>query len=92
MRNEEPNRTDPPPGSTGDLAADVGASLGWLRVHPERRLEDPVEDRSGARRGQELAAALSRESELAKGFADARFGLLGDQGHVELRRLCGRPC
>ena len=48
MRNEEPTRTDPPPGSTGDLAADVGASL-------------------------------SRESELA-------------EGHVELRRLCSRPC
>jgi hypothetical protein len=40
MRNEEPTRTDPPPGSTGDLAADVGASLGWLWAHPERRLED----------------------------------------------------
>jgi len=48
MRNEEPTRTDPPPGSTGDLAAGVGGSL-------------------------------SRESELAEGFA-------------ELRRLCGRPC
>jgi hypothetical protein len=48
MRNEKPTRTDPPPGSTGDLAADVGASL-------------------------------SPESELA-------------EGHVELRRLCGRPC
>jgi len=48
MRNEEPTRTDPPPGFTGDLAADLGASL-------------------------------SRESELA-------------EGHVELRRLCGRPC
>jgi hypothetical protein len=48
MRNEKPTRTDPPPGSTGDLAADVGASL-------------------------------SRESELA-------------EGHVELRRLCSRPC
>jgi hypothetical protein len=35
---------------------------------------------------------LSRESGLAEGFADVRFGLLGDQGHVELRRLCGRPC
>jgi hypothetical protein len=48
VRNEEPTRTDPLPGSTGDLAADVGASL-------------------------------SRESELA-------------DCHVELRRLCGRPC
>jgi hypothetical protein len=87
MRNEEPTRTDPPPGSTGDLAADLGASLGWLRAHLERWLED----RSGARREQELAASLSRESELA-GFADARFVLLGDLGHVELRRLSGRPC
>ena len=39
-----------------------------------------------------FGAVLSRESELAKGFADARFGLLGDLGHVELRRLYGRPC
>ena len=75
MRKEEPTRTDPPPGFTGDLAADLGASLGRLRAHPARRLED----RSGARREQERAAALSRESELA-------------EGHVELRRLCGRPC
>jgi len=80
MRNEEPTRTDPPPGFTGDLAADLGASL-------------------------------SRESELAEGFADARFALLVDlaaatevelttaaralssqaaHGHVELRRLYGR--
>jgi hypothetical protein len=92
MRNEEPNRTDPLPGFTGDLAADLGASLGWLGAYPKRRLEDPVEDRSRARRGQELAAALSRESELAEGFADERLVLLGDQGHVELRRLCSRPC
>jgi hypothetical protein len=49
VRNEEPTRSDPPPpGFTGDLAADVGTSL-------------------------------SRESELA-------------DCHVELRRLCGRPC
>ncbi len=49
MGNEEPTRSsDPPPGSTGDLAAGFGASL-------------------------------SRESELA-------------DCHVELRRLCGRPC
>jgi hypothetical protein len=61
MRNEEPTRTDPPPGSTGDLAAGFGA-------------------------------ALSRESELAEGFADARLVLLAAQGHVELRRLYGRPC
>ena len=88
MRNEEPNGTDPPPGFTGDLAADVGTSLGGMRVHPERRLED----RSGARRGQELAAVLSRESELAEGFADTRLVLLAAQGHVELRRLYGRPC
>ena len=45
MRNEEPIRTDPLPGSTGDLAAGFGASLGWLRAHPERWLEDPVEAR-----------------------------------------------
>ena len=88
MRKEEPTRTDPPPGFTGDLAADLGASLGRLWVHPERWLED----RSGARREQERAAALSRESELAEGFADARFVLLGDLGHVEQRRLSGRPC
>ena len=92
MRKEEPTRTDPPPGFTGDLAADVGTSLGGMRAHPERRLEDPVEGRSGARRGQQLAAALSRESELAEGFADTRLVLLGDLGHVELRRLSGRPC
>jgi hypothetical protein len=93
MRNEEPTRSsDPPPGFTGDLAADVGTSLGGMRAHPERRLEDPVEGRSGARRGQQLAAALSRESELAEGFADTRLVLLGDLGHVELRRLSGRPC
>ena len=79
MRNEEPTRTDPPPGFTGDLAADVGTSLGGMRAHPERRLEG----RSGARREQELAAALSSESELAEGFADARF---------VSRRLDGRPC
>ena len=93
MRNEEPNRSsDPPPGFTGDLAADVGTSLGGMKAHPERRFEDSVEDRSGARREQERAAALSRESELAEGFADARFVLLGDLGHVEQRRLSGRPC
>jgi hypothetical protein len=61
MRNEEPTRTDPPPGSTGDLAAGFGA-------------------------------VLSRESELAEGFADARLVLLGNLGDVEPRRLCGRPC
>ena len=90
MRNEEPNRSSdpPPPGFTGDLAADVGTSLGGLWAHPERRLKD----RSGARREQERAAALSRGSELAEGFADARFALLVDLGHVELRRLYGRPC
>jgi len=89
MGNEEPTRSsDPPPGFTGDLAADLGASLGRLRAHPARRLED----RSGARREQERAAALSRESELAEGFADTRLVLLGDLGHVELRRLSGRPC
>ena len=44
MRNEEPTRTDPPPVLTGDLEADAAASLGWLRAHPERWLEDPVED------------------------------------------------
>jgi hypothetical protein len=40
----------------------------------------------------DVGTALSRESELAEGFADARFVLLGDLGHVELRRLSGRPC
>ena len=45
MRNEEPTRSsDPPPGFTGDLAADVGTSLGGMRAHPERRHEDRVED------------------------------------------------
>jgi hypothetical protein len=44
MRNEEPTRTDPPPALTGDLAADAAASLGWLWTHPERWLEDSVED------------------------------------------------
>jgi hypothetical protein len=92
MRNEEPICSDPPPGFTGDLVADVGASLGWLWAHPERRLEDPVEDRFEARRAQELATALSRESEFAEGFADARLPLLADLGHVELRRLSSRPC
>jgi hypothetical protein len=62
MHNEEPTRSsDPPPGSTGDLAADLGASL-------------------------------SRESELAEDFAEARLVLQAVQGHVERRRLCGRPC
>ena len=85
MRNEEPTRSsDPPPGFTGDLAADVGTSLGGMRAHPERRFEDSVEDRSRAQREQELAASLSRESELAEPAAAT--------GHVELRRLCGRPC
>ena len=77
MRNEEPTRSsDPPPGFTGDLAADVGTSLGWMRAHPERRFEG----RSGARREQELAAASEGEPTTAA------------LGHVELRRLCGRPC
>ena len=85
MRNEEPTRSsDPPPGFTGDLAADVGTSLGGMRAHPERRLED----RSGARREQELAAAS--ESELTTA-ARARSSQAA-QGHIELRRLCGRPC
>jgi hypothetical protein len=84
MRNEEPTRADPPPGFTGDLAADVGTSLGGMRAHPERRLED----RSGARREQELAAAS--ESELTTA-ARARSSQAA-QGHIELRRLCGRPC
>ena len=84
MRKEEPTRTDPPPGFTGDLAADLGASLGRLRAHPARRLED----RSGARREQELAAAS--ESELTTGAR--ALSSQAAQGHVELRRLCGRPC
>jgi hypothetical protein len=86
MRNEEPTRADPPPGFTGDLAADVGASL--VRAHPERRLEDPVEDCSGARRGQELAAAT--EGELTT--AVRAMSSPATQGHIELCRLCGRPC
>ena len=84
MRNEEPTRTDPLPGSTGDLAAGFGASFGWLRAHPERRLED----RSGARREQELAAAS--DGELTTGAR--ALSSQASQGHVELRRLCGRPC
>jgi hypothetical protein len=85
MRNEEPTRSsDPPPGSTGDLAADVGTSLGGMRANPERRLED----RSVARREQELAAAS--EGELTTG---ARvLSSQAAQNHVELRRLRGRPC
>ena len=79
MRNEEPTCTDPPPGFTGDVAADVGASPGWLWVHPGRPLEDPVEDRPGAGRGRELAAALPPGSEPGQGF-------------VKLRRLYGHPC
>ena len=89
MGNEEPTRSsDPPPGFTGDLAADVGTSLGGMRAHPERRLEDPVEGRSGARREQELAAAS--ESELTTGAR--ALSSQAAQGHVELRRLSGRPC
>ena len=88
MRNEEPTRTDPPPGFTGDLAADVGTSLGGMRAHPERRLEGPVEDRSGARREQELAAAT--EGEFTTGAR--ALSSQASQGHVEPRRLCGRPC
>jgi hypothetical protein len=88
MRNEEPTRSDPPPGFTGDLAADVGASLEWLWANPERRLEDPVEDRSGARRGQELAAAT--EGEFTTGAR--ALSSQATQGHVEPRRLSGRPC
>ena len=85
MRNEEPTRSsDPPPGSTGDLAADVGTSLGGMRANPERRLED----RSVARREQELAAAS--EGELTTGAR--ALSSQAAQGHVELRRLCGRPC
>jgi hypothetical protein len=85
MRNVEPTRSsDPPPGFTGDLAADVGASLGGMRAHPERQLED----RSGGRREQELAAATEGE------FTTGTWALSSQasQGHVELRRLCGRPC
>jgi hypothetical protein len=40
----------------------------------------------------DVGTSLSRESELAEGFADARLVLLGDLGHVEPRRLSGRPC
>jgi hypothetical protein len=89
MRNEEPTRSsDPPPGFTGDLAADVGTSLGGMRAHPERRFEDSVEDRSRAQREQELAAAS--EGELTTGAR--ALSSQASQGHVELRRLCGRPC
>ena len=88
MRNEEPTGSDPPPGFTGDLAADVGTSLGGMRAHPERRLEGPVEDRSGARREHELAAAT--EGEFTTGAR--ALSSQASQGHVELRRLCGRPC
>ena len=84
MRNEEPTRADPPPGFTGDLAADVGTSLGGMRAHPGRRLAD----RSGARREQELAAAT--EGEFTTGAR--ALSSQAAQGHVELRRLCGRPC
>jgi len=85
MRNEEPTRSnDPPPGFTGDLAADVGTSLGGMRAYPERRLED----RSGARREQELAAATEGEFTTAARALSSQAA----QGHVELRRLCGRPC
>ena len=85
MRNEEPTRSsDPPPGFTGDLAADVGTSLGGMRAHPERRLKD----RSGARREQEFAAATEGESTTAARAPSSQ----ASQGHVELRRLCGRPC
>jgi hypothetical protein len=85
MGNEEPTRSsDPPPGFTGDLAADVGTSLGGMRAHPERRLKD----RSGARREQELAAATEGESTTAARAPSSQ----ASQGHVELRRLCGRPC
>ena len=89
MRNEEPTRSsDPPPGFTGDLAADVGTSLGGMRAHPERRFEDSVEDRSRAQREQELAAAS--EGELTTGAR--ALSSQASQGHAELRRLCGRPC
>jgi hypothetical protein len=85
MRNEEPTRSsDPPPGFTGDLAADVGTSLGRMRAHPERRLED----RSGARPEQELAAATEGEFTTGARALSSQTA----QGHVELRRLCGRPC
>jgi len=84
MRNEEPTRTDPPPVLTGDLEADAAASLGGMRAHPGRRLKD----RSGARREQELAAAT--EGEFTTGAR--ALSSQASQGHVELRRLCGRPC
>ncbi len=74
MRNEEPTRTDPPPGSTGDLAADVGTSLSG-EGHSERRLEDRSGTRGRSLRGDDASPMRS----------------LG-MGHVELRRLCGRPC
>ena len=71
MRNEEPTRTDPPPGFTGDLAADVGTSLGGMRAPraASRTGRGPLR----ARR-QELAALVLARCDLA-------------EGHVELRRL-----
>jgi hypothetical protein len=85
MHNEEPTRSsDPPPGFTGDLAADAGTSLEGMRAHPERRLKD----RSGARREQELAAATEGEFTTAARALSSQ----APQRHVELRRLCGRPC
>jgi len=54
MRNEEPNGTDPPPGFTGDLAADLGASLGWLGAYPKRRLEDRSRTAPGHGAGRSL--------------------------------------
>ncbi len=85
MRNEEPTRSsDPPTGFTGDLAADVGTSLGGMRAHPERWLKN----RSGARRERELAAATEGKLTTAARALSSQAA----QGHVEPRRLYSRPC
>ena len=70
MRNEEPTRSsDPPPGFTGDLAADVGTSLGGMRAHPERRLEDRSVGtaRAGACRGERKRAHDCRSRAVEPG-------------------------
>ena len=71
-------------GAEGYWLGKAAASLGGMRAHPGRRLAD----RSGARREQELAAAS--EGEFTTGAR--ALSSQASQGHVELRRLCGRPC
>jgi len=85
VRNEEPTRSsDPPPGFTGDLAADVGTSLGGMRVHPSGGSRT-----SGARRARSLRWC-SRVSPARGGLRRRALRAPGEPGHVELRRLCGR--